>query len=130
MKPALTKQGVIDIIATYIKENGNDKISVNENTCLYPDADLDSLDMVDLVMTLEKAYKISLSADDVKNLDAKERVGEYADYFFKCLSKYKWNLSQKQANDQKSNPNTKVFGVKQKTLRFVQVLSDTLSNHR
>ena len=68
------KEEVINLIASTL---GIDKKKINEKTNLIADLDLESLDLVDLVVAFEEKYEIEIPDQDIKNLQTVEDIVSY-----------------------------------------------------
>lgn len=68
------KKEIIDIIARTL---GIDKKKINEKTNLVADLDVESLDLVDLVVAIEEKYQIEIPDQDIKNLQTVEDIINY-----------------------------------------------------
>ncbi len=68
------KNEIINIIS---KTLGIDKKKINEKTNLVADLDVESLDLVDLVVAIEEKYQIEIPDQDIKNLQTVEDIINY-----------------------------------------------------
>lgn len=69
---------VLDKIKEIIKENfGKDVSSLNENTDILNELKLDSLDIVDLVMSVEEEWGITVDDSDIESLRTLGDVVKY-----------------------------------------------------
>ena len=68
------KEAVINLIASTL---GIDKKKINEKTNLIADLDVESLDLVDLVVAFEEKYEIEIPDQDIKNLQTVEDIVSY-----------------------------------------------------
>ena len=68
------KNEVISIIS---KTLGIDKKKINEKTNLIADLDVESLDLVDLVVAIEEKYQMEIPDQDIKNLQTVEDIINY-----------------------------------------------------
>ena len=68
------KEEVINLIASTL---GIDKKKINEKTNLIADLDVESLDLVDLVVAFEEKYEIEIPDQDIKNLQTVEDIVSY-----------------------------------------------------
>lgn len=68
------KEEVINLIASTL---GIDKKKINEKTNLIADLDVESLDLVDLVVAFEEKYEIEIPDQDIKNLQTVEDIVNY-----------------------------------------------------
>ena len=65
-------------IIGYVSEQfGVDKDSLSRDTSFVDDLNADSLDVVELIMSLEDMFGISISDDDASQLDTVRRIVEY-----------------------------------------------------
>ena len=65
---------VIDIIANVLEV---DKSLLNVNTNLTKDLDVESLDLVDLVVAFEDKYNLEIPDPDIKNLQTIQDIIDY-----------------------------------------------------
>lgn len=68
-------QEIIDIIVDTLEV---EESSLNENT-RFTDLDVDSLDLVNLVVAFENAYKIEIPDNEIKNLQTIKDVVDYVE---------------------------------------------------
>ncbi len=68
------KEEIINLIASTLEIS---KDMINENTNLTKDLDLESLDLVDLVVAFEEKYGIEVLDEDIKNLQTVKDIIEY-----------------------------------------------------
>ena len=68
------KNEIIDLIA---KTLGINKKKINEKTNLVADLDVESLDLVSLVVAFEEKYGIEIPDQDIKNLQTVEDIIKY-----------------------------------------------------
>jgi acyl carrier protein len=65
---------VIELISKTLDINKKD---ININTNLVKDLNIESLDLVDLVVAFEKKYNIEIKDNDIKNLQTVEDIVNY-----------------------------------------------------
>ena len=68
------KEEIINLIS---KTLGIDKKLINEKTNLIADLDVESLDLVDLVVAFEEKYQMEIPDQDIKNLQTVEDIINY-----------------------------------------------------
>lgn len=68
------KNEIIDLIS---KTLGISKKKINEKTNLIADLDVESLDLVSLVVAFEEKYNIEIPDQDIKNLQTVEDIIKY-----------------------------------------------------
>ena len=69
---------MLERIAGIIREQLNlDNVEITEETSFKDDLDADSLDLFELVMAFEEAYKVEIPSEDLEKL---ETVGDVMDY--------------------------------------------------
>lgn len=68
------KEEVINIISSTLEI---DKKSINENTNLIADLDVESLDLVNLVVAFEEKYGMEIPDQDIKNLQTVSDIINY-----------------------------------------------------
>ena len=61
----MTEQKVKDILA---KQLGVDKAKINENTNIATDLGADSLDLVEILMSLEEEFSVSIPDEAIPNI--------------------------------------------------------------
>ncbi len=66
-----------EIITTLSEQLKIDKDKINENTSVLDDLGADSLDVVELLMTLEDKYGVVVPDDEVVNLKTVKSIAEY-----------------------------------------------------
>ena len=66
-----------EIIETLSKQLKIDKDKINENTSVLDDLGADSLDIVELLMTLEDTYGVVVPDDEVVNLKTVKSIADY-----------------------------------------------------
>lgn len=76
MDKSRIKNGVKDIIA---KEIGVEISEIDDNTSLIDDLEMDSIQILELIVNIEKNFDISLGNEDL-SLDALENVNTIVDY--------------------------------------------------
>lgn len=74
MKNENVEKKVIDIISRVIEV---DKKSINANTNLIADLDVESLDLVDLIVAFEDEYNFEIPDNDIKNLQTVNDIVTY-----------------------------------------------------
>ena len=73
-KEHLMLEEIIETLSTQLKI---DKDKINENTSVLDDLGADSLDIVELLMTLEDKYGVVVPDDEVVNLKTVKKIAEY-----------------------------------------------------
>ena len=68
------KEEIINLIASTLEVS---KDSLNEKTNLVKDLDVESLDLVDLVVAFQEKYQIEIPDEDIKNLQTIEDIIKY-----------------------------------------------------
>ena len=68
------KEEIINLIASTLEVS---KESLNEKTNLVKDLDVESLDLVDLVVAFQEKYQIEIPDEDIKNLQTIEDIIKY-----------------------------------------------------
>ena len=66
-----------EIIETLSKQLKIDKDKINENTSVLDDLGADSLDIVELLMTLEDTYGVVVPDDEAVNLKTVKSIADY-----------------------------------------------------
>ena len=66
-----------EIIQTLSEQLKIDENKINENTSVLDDLGADSLDIVELLMTLEDRYGVVVPDDEVTNLKTVKDIAEY-----------------------------------------------------
>ena len=68
------KEEIINIISKTLEIN---KEEINENTNLLADLDIESLDLVNLVVAFEEKYGMEIPDQDIKNLQTVKDIINY-----------------------------------------------------
>jgi len=72
----MTEQKVKDILS---KQLGVDKNKINENTNIATDLGADSLDLVEILMSLEEEFSVSIPDEAIPNIKTVKDVVEFID---------------------------------------------------
>ena len=70
----MTSEKLIELIAKQFKK---DPSTINEDTRIIEDLEADSLDIVEMLMTLEEDYGISIPDDEVREIKTVGDVKKY-----------------------------------------------------
>lgn len=69
---------IVDMVAEYLSESLDmEKETITAETNIQEDLDIDSIDLVDLIMAIESEYSIEIPDEDFEDL---KTVGDVAEY--------------------------------------------------
>ena len=66
----MTEQQIFDRIVTIIQERQGEDFVVTENLSLKDDLDADSVDLMEVVLTIEDEFGIEISDEEIDNLQS------------------------------------------------------------